>query len=249
MEEWIKPVMRTIRHIKRAFLKQKLPATYQLKKQKANTAMEYLLEQTDNHQSIRGPKRKMTAEEIKKKRQAYQKKQRVQVVKFFMPAILFAIFVFFFVLKTSSYPIAGQSMKPTLNAGERVLVQRTKQVARYDVIAFKAPLASKGTYVKRIIGVPGDRIWVNEGKLYISEEPIASDNEALPENASRFDLSEEAAAQLRLFQKIPAGHYFVLGDNRTHSSDSRTFGFVEIQAIEGIVVFKMAPFKEIGKVK
>ena len=145
MEEWIKPVMRTIRHIKRAFLKQKLPATYQLKKQKANTAMEYLLEQTDNHQSIRGPKRKMTAEEIKKKRQAYQKKQRVQVVKFFMPAILFAIFVFFFVLKTSSYPIAGQSMKPTLNAGERVLVQRTKQVARYDVIAFKAPLASKGT--------------------------------------------------------------------------------------------------------
>ncbi|MDK6785679.1 signal peptidase I, partial [Enterococcus faecalis] len=52
-----------------------------------------------------------------------------------------------------------------------------------------------------------------------------------------------------LFQKIPAGHYFVLGDNRTHSSDSRTFGFVEIQAIEGIVVFKMAPFKEIGKVK
>lgn len=60
-----------------------------------------------------------------------------------------------------------------------------------------------------------------------------------------FELEE----QLRLFQKIPAGHYFVLGDNRTHSSDSRMFGFVEIQAIEGIVVFKMAPFKEIGKVK
>ena len=78
-----------------------------------------------------------------------------------MPAILFAILCSF-VLKTSSYPIAGQSMKPTLNAGERVLVQRTKQVARYDVIAFKAPLASKGTYVKRIIRVPGDRIWVNE---------------------------------------------------------------------------------------
>ena len=70
MEEWIKPVMRTIRHIKRAFLKQKLPATYQLKKQKTNKATEYLLEQTDNHQSIRGPQRKMTAEEIKKKRQA-----------------------------------------------------------------------------------------------------------------------------------------------------------------------------------
>ena len=187
----------------------------------------------------------MTAEEIKK-RQAYQKKQRVQVVKF-LCQLFFSPFLCSFVLKTSSYPIAGQSMKPTLNAGERVLVQRTKQVARYDVIAFKAPLASKGTYVKRIIGVPGDRIWVNEGKLYLSEEPIASDNEALPENASRFDLSEEAAAQLRLFQKIPAGHYFVLGDNRTHSSDSRTFGFVEIQAIEGIVVFKMAPFKEIGK--
>lgn len=66
MKEWIKPVMRTIRHIKRAFLKQKLPATYQLKKQKTNKATEYLLEQTDNHQSIRGPKRKMTAEEIKK---------------------------------------------------------------------------------------------------------------------------------------------------------------------------------------
>lgn len=66
MEEWIKSVMRTIRHIKRAFLKQKLPATYQLKKQKTNKATEYLLEQTDNHQSIRGPQRKMTAEEIKK---------------------------------------------------------------------------------------------------------------------------------------------------------------------------------------
>ena len=70
------------------------------------------------------------------------------------------------------------------------------------MIAFKAPLASTGTYVKRIIGVPGDQIWVNETKLYLSEGPTASDNEALPENASRFDLSEEAAAQLRLFQKI-----------------------------------------------
>ena len=69
-----------------------------------------------------------------------------------------------------------------------------------------------------------------------------------PENASRFDLSEEAAAQLRLFQKIPAGHYFVLG-TIVRIQDSRTFGFVEIQAIEGIVVFKIAPFKEIGKVK
>ncbi|QQV79522.1 hypothetical protein JG559_08705 [Enterococcus faecalis] len=59
MEEWIKPVMRTIRHIKRAFLKQKLLCDISAKKsKKANTAMEYLLEQTDNHQSIRGPKRK-----------------------------------------------------------------------------------------------------------------------------------------------------------------------------------------------
>ena len=92
MEEWIKPVMRTIRHIKRAFLKQKL-RDISAKKQKANTAMEYLLEQTDNHQSIRGPKRKMTAEEIKK-RQAYQKKQRVQVVKF-LCRYSFRHFVFF----------------------------------------------------------------------------------------------------------------------------------------------------------
>ncbi|MGH2140719.1 S26 family signal peptidase, partial [Enterococcus faecalis] len=80
------------------------------------------------------------------------------------------------------------------------------EVAMYVVIACKAPLASTGTYVKRIIGVAGDRIWVIETKLYLSEEPIASDNEGLPENASRFDLSEEGAAQLRLFQKIPAGH-------------------------------------------
>ena len=80
MKEWIKPVMRTIRHIKRAFLKQKLFATYQLKSKRL-TKQRNICEQTDNHQSIRGPKRKMTAEEIKK-RQAYQKKQRIQVVKF-----------------------------------------------------------------------------------------------------------------------------------------------------------------------
>ncbi len=94
----------------------------------------------------------MTAEEIKKSGKPTKKKQRVQVVKFFYADYSFSpFFCVLFVLKTSSYPIAGQSMKPTLNAGERVLVQRTKQVARYDVIAFKAPLASKGTYVKRII--------------------------------------------------------------------------------------------------
>ena len=93
-------------------------------------------------------------------------------------------------------------MKPTLNAGERVLVQRTKQVTRYDVIAFKAPLASRGTYVKRIIGGPGDRIWVNETKLYLSEEPIASDNEALPENASRFDLSEKRQPNFACFRRF-----------------------------------------------
>lgn len=201
-------------------------------------------------------KKKMTKEEYEKRKKKRRKENIIDIVKFILPVILFSILVFFFILSTSPHIVDGDSMKPTLLNGDRVIVRRTKEPKRYEVITFKPPVKSEFQYVKRIIGMPGDLVWTEGSDLFINHQaetlPKASELSAaneLPDGTIKVNISDDSLAQMSQLKKIPKGHYFVLGDNRNNSSDSRAFGLVDGQAIEGVVSFRFSPFSNIGWIK
>jgi signal peptidase I len=115
---------------------------------------------------------------------------------------------------TGTYPyiVDGPSMAPTLNYNDRFIVNHNnKQLKRDDIVIFKAPEGK--TYVKRIVGIEGDTVEINNNMLIINDKPV---QEPYLENQEK----------MMDFEKItvPANSYFTLGDNRNNSHDSRAIG-------------------------
>lgn len=130
-----------------------------------------------------------------------------------------------------NFTIDGSSMEPNLHSRELVLVEKWTYLfhapARGDVVIFKAPPDPSEDYVKRVIGLPGDVITVRGTTVIVNGVPlnetyIDPNNQGVPNGAH--EITDEV---------IPANDYFVLGDNRAVSSDSRIWGFVPRSAIIG----------------
>lgn len=126
--------------------------------------------------------------------------------------------------------IQGQAMMPTFHDGDKVLMKRKPgSIDRGDIVIFYFPLDPSKSYIKRVIGLPGETVMIEDGKISINgkqvEEPYL--------NAEY--LSHDA---LPAPMKVPDGHYFVLGDNRRNSSDSRYWGMVPRKAIYGKYWFR-----------
>ncbi|KPL84231.1 signal peptidase I [Thermanaerothrix daxensis] len=128
------------------------------------------------------------------------------------------------------------SMQPTLKPGEFVIVNkvayRTGQVQRGDVIVFRYPMNPREDYIKRVIGLPGDHIEIQNGKVFVNgqalEEPYVA---ASPSYNGVWD--------------VPPGQLFVLGDNRNQSSDSHSWGFVPMENVVGKALLVYWPPNEI----
>lgn len=136
--------------------------------------------------------------------------------------------------------IIGQSMEPTLHPNDTVVFATIGELNRFDIVLFKD--AGQQTYIKRIIGLPGEKIDYKDGILYIDDQAVDEDSATgIP------DISEDTAnfvmSSLGDDSVIPENHYFVLGDNRSASNDSRMFGFVPKETIIGKAFFRVMPFK------
>lgn len=121
--------------------------------------------------------------------------------------------------------VVGQAMMPTLRDGDRIFVQRRfAQLQRGDIVIFYFPHDTSVSYIKRIVGLPGETIFIEDGKVTIDGQPLAEPYM----DADYFD-------HLTLPEpfKIPDQHYYVLGDNRRNSSDSRYWGTVPRDLIYG----------------
>lgn len=117
-------------------------------------------------------------------------------------------------------------MLPTFRESEVVQVWKHRSPQRFDVVVFQPMEESEPMYLKRVIGLPGEQVAYRQGILYINEQPI-------PDPFA--DLTEDFEWKLVLAQPIPEDCYFVLGDNRMISKDSRSFGVISEKQIQGIV--------------
>lgn len=157
----------------------------------------------------------------------------------FIIALIFRHFLF------SPFTVLGESMKPTFQDQDRILVNKTANIQRFDMIVFDAP-DSDEQYIKRVIGLPGDTIEVRDDVLYINgkeyNEPYLNKEKTIF-NHFTGDFSLE---ELTGLSKVPNGQLFVLGDNRVNSKDSRSFGFIPEESVIGEVQLRYYPLKEIG---
>ena len=136
--------------------------------------------------------------------------------------------------------VEGTSMMPWLEDQERIFVNkfiyRLEAIQRGDVIVFRFPLDPKKSYIKRVVGLPGDRVAFVNGRLVLNGE-IADEPYVLPEYS---DSSSYPVVD------VPENHFYVLGDHRNTSNDSRTWGTVERALVIGRAVFSYWPFERIG---
>ncbi len=134
-------------------------------------------------------------------------------------------------------------MSPELHDGERILVNkfiyRFADIERSDVVVFWYPEDPELSFIKRVIGLPGETVEVRNGDVYVDGVLIA-ETYVFPENADHRGFAA---------QEIRPGHYFVLGDNRRGSNDSRSWGLVPERYIYGKAFVRIWPPREVGAVE
>ncbi|RLQ90033.1 signal peptidase I [Planomicrobium sp. Y74] len=144
--------------------------------------------------------------------------------------------------------VDGESMMPTLEDGERVIVNKIGytlgEPERYDIVVFHA--SEEEDYIKRVIGLPGDHIAFENDELLINgeaqEEPYLS---TLKKQKNDGSLTKDfTLEELLEIEEIPEGYIFVLGDNRENSTDSRIIGLVPVEEIKGQAIFVFWPLDE-----
>ena len=152
-------------------------------------------------------------------------------------AFLGCFFTLLFLIQP--YKVEGSSMLPALLDQERILVQTwlppAEPIQRGDIIVFKAPMKPGKSFVKRVIGVPGDIVELRLGEVVINGRRQAE-----------FFLPARAVGTSFAPQRVGEGLYFVLGDHRTVSSDSRHWGLVPQGAIQGKVILRYWPPSSFG---
>ncbi|MTH55009.1 signal peptidase I [Bacillus mangrovi] len=140
--------------------------------------------------------------------------------------------------------VEGVSMSPTLENGNKVIASKISTIERFDVIIFNAPENNK-KYIKRVIGLPGDKIEMKDDVLFVNGKAFKEKyiNKEIQANKVTEDFSLKDTTGVTA---VPDGYFFVLGDNRVKSMDSRSFGFISKGSVVGKSIFRIYPFTEFG---
>lgn len=159
-----------------------------------------------------------------------------------------SIFIVIYLYIAAPHQIKGASMNPTLLNGQYILTSKIaykfSPIKRGDVVVFASPKNPNIDFIKRIIGLPGDRVMVKAGQVYVNDTALHEDY-----IAGETKVFEGKFIQEGMEIVVPEGEIFVLGDNRPRSSDSREFGTVPISNIIGKVIYRYFPPDKMGLIK
>ncbi len=162
-----------------------------------------------------------------------------EIIKIVIVALVIVLPVRYFLFQP--FIVSGPSMEPNFNQGDYLIVDelsfRLRDPKRGEVVVFKFPRNPSQRYIKRIIALPGEEVEIAEGKIKINGE-ILDEREYLSP-----DIQTEGAVQL----KLRKNEYFVLGDNRYASSDSRRWGVLPRENIIGRVFLRLWPITAFAK--
>jgi signal peptidase I len=148
------------------------------------------------------------------------------------------LFLFTETFLLQGFSVHGSCMEPNLYTGERLLGNKLRYrlhpPQRGDVVVFRYPDNPRKIYVKRVVALPGEMIAIRDGTVYLNGKPLHESYVVNPAHGSYPPT------------RVPQGQYFMLGDNRDHSSDSRTWGFVPARHLEGKVWLRYWPLRRAG---
>jgi signal peptidase I len=172
-----------------------------------------------------------------------QSKERHWLVALFLdlgstlvPAILIALLIHVFLAQATR--VYGQSMEPNLHTNQRLVIEKLSYhfhgPRRGDVVVLHDPGGSPELLIKRVIGLPGERVTITDGRVYIDGVPLDEPYLTQPTQGSGRSWI------------VPPLHVFVMGDNRSASRDSRVFGPVALDQIIGHAVVRYWPPEQIG---
>ena len=157
-------------------------------------------------------------------------------VETIVPAVLIALLINLFLAQATR--VYGQSMEPNLHSDQRLVVEKLSysfhEPRRGDIVILQVPQAGSGLLIKRVVGLPGEKIEIKGGKVYVNEQPLAEPY-----------LSNQSQRDMRAIV-VPPEHVFVLGDNRGFSNDSRAFGSVPLDHIVGRAWLSYWPLDQVG---
>ncbi len=164
------------------------------------------------------------------------------IIEVFQSIVIAAVLAFLIItFVAQSFVVEGGSMEATLQNGERLivnkLVYRFQEPDRGEIVVFTPQGAEDNRYIKRIIGKPGDTVNIDGGQVYVNGEPLQEDY--IKEDMRQVGESGPF--------EVPEDSYFVLGDNRNHSADSRfpnLVGYVDRDSIHGRAMWVFWPVTE-----
>jgi signal peptidase I len=160
-----------------------------------------------------------------------------EVLETILPALLIALLINVFVGQATR--VEGQSMEPNLHTDQRLVVEKVSYrfhgPQRFDIVVLRQPSQGDELLIKRVIGLPGETVEILDGQVLINGEPL---DEAFATGETR------PGRQGRVM--VPPLHVYVLGDNRNHSNDSRSFGPVSIDSLVGRAWLSYWPPEQVG---
>ena len=177
---------------------------------------------------------------------------REEVLSFFWEVVKIVVISLVIIIPVRYYLfqpffVKGASMEPTFNDGDYVLIDEIsysfRDPQRGEVMIFRSPQDHSQFFIKRVVGLPGEQIQIKDNRVFIynkqNPEGITLDE------TEYLDPNTQTLGNLRI--NIDDNEYFVLGDNRLHSSDSRLWGGVNRSLITGRVLLRAWPFNKIAK--
>ena len=190
---------------------------------------------------------------ISKKKPFIMIKLLRSVINFFFDfletiVVALSVFVVVYLFIIQPHEVKGSSMEPSFQNNEYIITDKLSyrfgNPQRGDVVIFKAPINPDVDYIKRIIGLPGEKVKISQSKVYIDDKLL--DEPYLEEITPLFP---GGFVQEGITIDIPIDHYFVMGDNRPHSSDSREFGPIPRKSIVGKAIFRYWTINELGLIQ